>query len=555
MQQPVDQKLLLRDLSARIDAVNDGEALTKVMADVLRSLLRRKGDGEFLALIQDAFIAGMANRSFEEQRGIALEIVRVVIDKRPEIALAWQALHNPQPAPALRRAADFLTEEGAAPAPEPQPEPPQPRPAPVFYEYARAEILVGHYVADVLDRRLRLFQAAEPRFPSATYRQGREFFLFDPAFAGVLRRFFTDVVMEQCRDSLQRRLYREIHPEILNDDRALAEFLAEKRPETWKVLLERLTKLGAHHRTAEAKLVGAEAKLAAGDTNDTADFAEVDVPVTRPRTFQVLGVSFTLGQRTTTRRMRVRIKASTEPNADEMAALTLITRLRNMAADAGLELPAGCDFLFLRTLLEFDARKYSALRKELLALADHPETSRKFLLDRLKQVDETFANTLSDALVLMLFAQSGDGNFGFKEMYDECMGSVAAHDAVQIMRPFLLGEIGQRPRDLAFQVRDVLKRGYDEATLTQAVRILLDVWQVMSRNRFRNELDAALTVFASFPVAFAGDADEPAFSHIGNLLHRALTAETIETDQIVEAVNAIYAPVIQRIRNQVNTSA
>lgn len=551
MQQPADQKLLLRDLSARIHAVGDAQALTRVMAEILSSLLRRKGDGEFLSMIQDAFIAGIANRSFEEQRGIALEIVRVVIDKRPEIALAWQALHNPQPAPALRRAADLLTEENTAPPPDPQAEP---RPAPVFYEFARAEILVGHYVADVLDRRLQLFQAAEPRFPSATYRQGREFFLFDPAFAGVLRRFFTDVVMEQCRDALQRKLYREIRPATLNDDRALAEFLAEKRPETWKILLERLTKMGAHHRAAEAKLAGAEAKLAAGHTSEAADFAEVDVPVTRPRTFQVLGVNFTLGQRTTTRRMRVRIKASTEPNADEMEALTLITRLRNMAADAGLELPAGCDFLFLRTLLEFDARKYAALRKELLALADHPETSRKFLLDRLKQVDETFANTLSDALVLMMFAQSGDGNFGFKEMYDECMGSVAAHDAVQIMRPFLLGEIGRRPRDLAFQVRDVLKRGYDEATLEQALRILLDAWQVMSRSRFRAELDAALTVFASFPVAFAGDADEPAFSHIGHLLQRALTAETIEADPVVETVNAIYAPVIQRIRNQVKTT-
>ena len=110
---PPDQKSLLADLSAKIDRLPDQETLATFMGQVLRSLLRRRGDAEFLGAVQDAFIAGMADRDWAGQQQLAREVVRVVIEIRPEIAAAWQAMNSGAAAAPLRRASDLA--QSAAP--------------------------------------------------------------------------------------------------------------------------------------------------------------------------------------------------------------------------------------------------------------------------------------------------------------------------------------------------------------------------------------------------------------------------------------------------------
>lgn len=536
---PADQQLLYRDLCAKIGAIADEESLARAVGGILKSLLRRKGDGEFLSVVQDLATDGLVGRALDEQKALAAEVVRLVLDKRPEVAAAWQAHHALAADTPARRAADGMPPSPPLPDLAPPAQPMEP------YAYAEVESLVGGFVADVLERRLRIFQVHSARFPTASFRHEQPFFLFDRRFARVTRRFVIEVLLPQCRPALQRRIYAQITPRQLVDAEHLKAFLAERRPEAWKILIERLTKWSGHHRAAEAKLAAAEAM---GDDAGP-EFAEVEVPVSIPRVFTVLGVTFALGQKASTRRMRVRVRATTEPTADELEALTHITRLRNIAAEQGLELPPACDFLFLRTLLEFDAKKYATAVKEFLALASHAETSRQYLFERLKFLDETYANTLSDALILMMFHEAAP--FGFKELYDICIGTALDKQAMANKRPFLQDEVGRRPRELAFQVREVLRRRYDEATLDEAVRMLLTVAATMAKNRFGHELQAAQGVFAAFPVAFAGDADEPVFSHIGHLLHRALSAAEIDVDATVAAVHEVYAPLAERLRASV----
>ncbi len=539
---PANQQLLYRDLCAKLEATADEEALARRLGEVLRSLLRRQGDAEFLSVVRDLAMESLAGRGLADQKALAAEVVRLVLDKRPEVAAAWQALHAPPAGVPARRAAD-LAALGTAPA-----EAPAPPPAPP-YVHAETETLVAAYVADVLDRRLAIFRVGSARFPTPAFRHEQPFFLFDRRFARVARRFVTEVLVPRCRPALQRRVYEGIGPRLRMDPEGSAAVLAEKRPEAWRILIERLTKWAGHHRTAEAKLA------AAADLGDDAgpEFAEVDVPVSAPRVFAVLGVRFSLGQKTTTRRMRVRVRASTEPTADELEALTHITRLRNIAAEDGLELPPACDFLFLRTLLEFDARKYAQAVKELVALAGHEETGRAYLFERLKAVDETYANTLSDVLILIIFHEAE--RFGFKELYDICIGAALDREAMAGKRPFLQDEVGRRPRELAFQVREVLRRRYDEATLAAAVRMLMETCGTMAATRFQREIQAALGVLAAFPVAFAGDPDEPAFSHVGHILHRALAARHPHVEDSIAAVLDVYAPLAERLRASVRGGA
>lgn len=555
MNPPADQQLLYRDLVAKLDRQTDQPSLIAAMGGVLRSLLRRKGDAEFLVAVQDAFTTGLAGLSREEQTELARQVVALVIAKRPEIAVAWQKLHGGA-APQQRRAADtserppqapFLPEldlirddlafdvAGSDPAADsPPPGPP--------YDFTAAERSVADYVSSVLDRRLAIFARPESRFPSVAYCHEQPFFLFSPIFAPVARRFLAATIMPLCREPMERHVYRHIPPKVMADATALDAVLVEKRPDLWKILVEKLAKLATHHKLAEAKLEAAR-QAASGP-----EFQVVEMPVSRPRVVRVLGVAFRLGSRTKMERMRVRVRASTELEADELQALDLIARFRDMAAQAGLDLPPACDFTFLRTLFEFDAKKYAQAAREFAALASHQETSRQYLLERLKYIEQAYANTLADALVILLFYGAGDEGFGFKELYDLCIGTSLDDSARASKRPFLQGEVGRRPRDLAFQLREVLRRRYDEATLATAVRVLVEVWETMARSRFKDEMEAALTVFAAFPIAFAGDADEQVFTGIGRLLHQALTAKEPDSIEIQKAVLDAYRPVVAKLR-------
>jgi hypothetical protein len=486
----------------------------------------------------------------------------MVIAKRPEIALAWQKLQG-EAAQLHRRATDQaqpnaamvddlpdldlikddlaldVAQPGRPAADEQLPaEPPEPP-----YQFAAAEKTVADYICAVLERRLAIFTAPETRFPSVAYCHEQPFFLFTPVFSQVARRFVADVVMKVCREPMERHVFRHIPAKVMADAKALEAVLTERRPELWKILVERLGKLAAHHRNAEAKLRAAQAVDGRGP-----EFQEVEMPVSRPRVFRALGVAFRLGSRTKLEKMRVRVRPSTDLDSHEMQALDLIARFGDMAAQAGLDLPGGCDFTFLRTVLEFDARKYAQAVREFTALAGHKETTRQYLLDRVKFVEETYANTLADALVILLFYGSGDDSFGFKTLYDICIGTALDDSARATQRPFLQAEIARRPRELAFQVREVLRRRYDEDTLAAAVRALLEVWQTMSQLRFKDDLEAALTVFAAFPIAFAGDHDGQLFTAIGHMLHRTLSGKDFHADTVLAAVVEAYRPVAAKLR-------
>jgi hypothetical protein len=265
----------------------------------------------------------------------------------------------------------------------------------------------------------------------------------------------------------------------------------------------------------------------------------VEVPVQRPRVIRVLGIPFTMGSRTETKRMKVRVNPSTTPDADEMTALDLVTRWRDMAARAGIDLPAACDFAFLCSLLELDAKRFGDDLAALQALAADREAPREPVLESLNQLDRTYPVVLADTLAIALFHHGADGVFGFPELYELCL-----EWSRTAPRPLLTAEIARRPRDLAFQIRDCLRKRTDRNGLGLAVVMLIEIWRVMDRARFQAERDAALTVFSAFPVAFANDPAEKAFTTIGSVLFKTLSGETIDTGATVDAVLRAYAPVV-----------
>jgi hypothetical protein len=526
---PADQRLLLDDLQSRLDTIAEPEQLVRVMGEVLRSLLRRKGDAEFLMAVQDAFTNGLTDRSFEEQRLLAREVVRVVIEKRPEIARAWQALNAPaqETAPARRQA-------DAEPLPPPEPQPLAPPPAD-FYHFSQAEELVGDYVAGVLDRRLSIFQVPPPRIPSMTYCHERPFFLFTADFRMVAHAFVCGPLMRQCRDALEVRIYQDLDAATLADRDKVNALLTERKPDIWKVFIERLSRLAANQRSAEDKMAAA----AAMDPNEP-EFKLVDTPYVRPRRYRILGVEFALGSETATRKVKVRNRPSTELESAEREAMGAIGTFRDMAAKAGLDLPSACDFQLLRTLFEFDAKRLGQTLKELSLLAEHQETNRAYLFERLKGVDEQFTSHVSDIMTLMLFYQLGDERFGLKEVHELAVGSGRDKTASASRRPFLLSEVGRRPRELAFQVRETIRRRSETRFFLTAVKMLAACYQVMSRARFEHELEAGLTVLGAFPLAFTGDPAEDAIAKLGYLLQDALGADKPDLAAIVTQATAAY---------------
>ena len=87
-----EQKTLFDALAARLEAATDTDALTAHLFSVLGTLLRRKGDADFLAAVNSAFLSGIAKQpALGQQRELAREVIAVVIAKRPEIASAFAA--------------------------------------------------------------------------------------------------------------------------------------------------------------------------------------------------------------------------------------------------------------------------------------------------------------------------------------------------------------------------------------------------------------------------------------------------------------------------------
>lgn len=526
---PDDQRLLLDGLMTKLEGVADPAALQRFMGEILRTLLRRQGDAEFLTTIQDAFTTGMAGLTWIEQKALAREVIRVVINKRPEIASAWQALHaEAKAAPVHRRAADT----------EPPPPPPPPEPDLALtepYVHAAAAEKLGDYVADVLLRRLALLRVKPPAPPSIAYSHDQPFFLFAAPFPDILRAFVVGPLLKHCRVGLERRVYRHVDQTILNDGEAWKAFMVEKRDEIWKVLISSLSKLAAAHKVAEAKLV-----TAASAKDKPPEYKMVEVPVTQPRLYSILGVQFTLGQTTSIKRMRVKVPPSHELEPGEQTALDLIGQLHRAASHAGLQLPPSVDFQFLRTLLDFNVRLFMQSRDELMGLAGHKETSTKFLTDRFKAVDETFSHTLADILAMMLFTQHGDARFGLAEFYGICVGSARDKTAVDLKRPFVMQEVRRRPRELALQLREALRRRLHVDVVLASADMLIQCWTVLGKQRFNTELDAGLAVIGAFPMTFDGDPEMAAFIAIGQILREVLTSDVPQRADCLIRISEAY---------------
>jgi len=514
-----DQRLLLGEILSKLAAIPDQAALIRFMTQVLRSLLRRQGDSEFLATIQDAFTSGIAGHPWPEQKALAAEVITVVITKRPEIATAWQAQHGPGAKPPAqaphRRAADQAPPEAPPSVPPPvMAETPDP------YDFSEAEKRLGSYVIDILTRRLEVLRVKTPAPPSIAFCHSRPFFLFASAFPAVLADFVTGPLMKDCRGALERRVYRAGDAAVLGDEDAWKAFMADKRDGVWKVLLSRLSKLATAQKTAEAKLAATKLGIDAAH-----QYKMVEMPVTRPRLYNILGVEFALGSVTSTKRMRIKLPPAHELEPQEREALDLIAMLRSRAAHTGIDLPASADFQFLRTVLDFNVRLFIPARDELMGLAGHAETSGQFLVERFKAIDETLNNILSDILALMVFTRHGDASFSFEVFYALCVGAARDPSAIGSSRPFVTHEIARRPRELAYQLREVLRRKLHIDVVLASVDKLLDCWRVMGRNRFATELDAAITVIDAFPMVFAGDSEEAAFITVGRIVRDALVSE------------------------------
>jgi len=542
MELPVDQHLLYSDLTAKLDKLGNQDQLIAYMGQVLRTLLRRQGDSEFRVAIQDSFISGLMGRDWDDQLALAREVILIVIAKRPEIALAWQRQQGGDDNP-HRRAAD----RGEAPkvvadpdlpdldligAPPPRPTPPKPP-----YSFSAAEDKVTEHVIETLTRRLSLFRLPTSAFPSIAYVHEQEFFLFSPIFARVAGEFMAQVILPSCRDSLERRVYKAMSKvAATRPDMGLSEV----KSDMWAVVVERLGKLGG-------RLNGARSKLAMPADAGEPKFQEVEVPVDRPRVFRVLGVGFRMGTRTELKRVKVKVKSAKELDQYEIEALNLMSQLRDRAAEAGLDLPQSCDFEFLAALFMVDGRRLAQTVKELLALAEHKETSRAYLMERLGAVDETFANTLSDAIALLLFHGAVGGPFGFAELYETAIGTARDQAVRAMQRPFLTAELARRPRELAFQVREVMRKRLDEMRMTTALAALFNVWNTLPQAQFPQSREAALTVFRAFPIAFAGDADETALSAIGQQLCAILAAEKVDGEMAAAAILRLYKPLAQAV--------
>jgi hypothetical protein len=517
---PPDQRLLLDDISSRLAKVEDSPGLLRFMAEILKTLLRRQGDAQFLATIQDAFAAGLIGLAFPEQKELAAEVIQVVVTKRPEIALAWQKIHGlpgrqapSQPVPVtapLRRAADLPMEM-------PPPLPPESG----DYAFLHAEAFIAAQLADSLDKRLTLMQVPLPAIPSVAWCLNQPFFLFVPAFADIAKAFITGPVLRRCREGLEKRVLSRIDHEVLTRPDRQAAFWEEVRELVVKVVTERLTKLATHHKAAEAK----QAAVARTGSEGSEGFKLVDMPVTRPRTYNILGVEFALGKVTTTKRVKVKVPPPYKLEPEEIEAMDLIGELRVGAAQAGLNLPEAADFQFLRTLLTFNPRLFVQSRDELIGLAAHEDTTAGFLAERLAAADKSFTNLLTDVLVMMMFTRCGDTSFRLAQFYAVCVGSARDKSAMVARRPFVPGELARRPHELAVQLREALRRRLHlDAVLGSAER-LLDCYKVMGRNMFGRELEEARGVIAAFPMVFAADPEVIAFTTVAKLVLATISGE------------------------------
>lgn len=541
---PPDQRLLLDDISSRLRKVEDSPGLLRFMAEILKTLLRRQGDAQFLTTIQDAFAAGLVGLAFPEQKELAAEVIQVVVTKRPEIAMAWQKIHGqsgqhpaPSPAPSAavphRRSADLPME---MPPPLPMEMPPPLPPESEDYALLHAEAFVAAQLADTLDKRLALMRVPLPAIPSVAWCLNQPFFLFVPTFADIAKAFISGPVLRRCREGLEKRVLSRIDHEVLTQPDRQTAFWEEVRELVVKVVTERLTKLATHHKAAEAK----HAAIARTGSEGSEGFKMVDMPVTRPRSYNILGVEFALGKVTSTQRVKVKVPPPYKLDPEEIEAMDLIGELRTGAAQAGVNLPDAADFQFLRTLLTFSPRLFVQSRDELIGLAAHEDTTAGFLAERLAAADKSFTNFLTDVLVMMMFTRCGDTSFRLAQFYAVCVGSARDKSAMVARRPFVPGELARRPHELAVQLREALRRRLHLDVVLGSTERLLDCYKVMGRNMFGRELEEARGVISAFPMVFAADPEVIAFTTVAKLVLATISGEQPDRSICLMRVGQAY---------------
>ena len=529
---PEDQQRLLEGLLAQLGRQPDQAALIRFVAEVLRSLLRRQGDTEFREAIETAFVEGVVQHDRPGQRALAAEVIRVVIVKRPEIARAWRAAQGGGAADApARRSSD--RPDGAAAAETPPA-------APLDDPFAVAEAGLGRYLAELVRRRVTEFETPPARMPSAAYRVGPAFFLFDPSFPDLLAGFVAGPLLRACRDGMERRVYRPFEDRIPLDEHDWAAFMADKREAVWAILLDRLKKLAEAQRRAEAKQTAPEAAPA------TPSYRVVEKRVTRPRVFKVLGVGFTLGQVTTTRRVRVR---RPDPNAldpEEVTALDLFAALDREAEQHGIDLPDGVDLALIRALLTGDPRPFVTTRDALVALMGHAGTSGPFLVEKLQAAEHNLDPVLVDILGMMLFTRFGHGRFGLTELQSYCHGVSRDTAGSAPARPFCTQELASRPGALVVQFREAMRRRAHADVVGTAVELLVACWLGLGRQGLAAELAEGLALFDSFGPLFADDPDRAALMELTRMMRDELTAPTLGRASLLLAVGRVYDPLARR---------
>lgn len=530
-----DQGQLLTELTAKLDHLPGQDHLIAYMGEVLGTLLRRKGDHDFRVAVQDAFINGLGHRDWTAQVALAREVIGVVIAKRPEIAAAWQARQGQDGEGPRRRAADQgdeLPDLDLVADPVPAAEPADAVPP---YAFAAAEAQVAEHIASVLGKRLALFRLPGSAFPSIAYVHEQNFFLFSPIFQRVAAEFIADTILPHLRDMLERQVYRHLsQAETSRPDMALP----ERQDKVWAIVIEALTGLG--NRASAARLRMDQPAAVA----DGPHFLEVEVPVERPRVIHVLGVSFRMGTTTVMKRVRTKIGSDHDPSADEKTALDLLAAFRDRAAGAGLSLPAAADFGFLAALFQADGRRLGQTIKEMVALAEQAETSRAYLLERLRALGDVFAPPLADAIALLLFYGVPGCPVGFAELVELC--AEAGQDAEEIaqVHPFISADLGRRPRDLAFQLREALRQRLTEAQIGAAVDFLSESWTTLPTSRYASEREGALTVLRAFAMAFSGDPAAADLAGIGMRLAEHLAGAEVNPGAARKLVLELYRPVV-----------
>jgi hypothetical protein len=482
----------------------------------------------------------VAGTSIDKQRAIAKDVLRTVVELRPEIATAWMQFQKHQ------------TGSEAPVGVDPQPwSGPERRHIEAAQLQRRAEPhvdlaaldpegLTAHFIAEQVNRRLALFHIGRPSIPNLAYYHDHPFFLFDRNFHQVLAKFLSEVLSPLCRPVLQRVIYRELATKNTLPLDARLGLLSSRQADIMKALCQRLGALGQLYRSA----LDIIAKSQSEDGMPT--WKEVLVPLSRPRSLSVLGIKIPLGTVMSTRTIRVRTDGGRDLTPDEVEALTLFTQLQDMAANDGVDMPEACDFQFIRLLLEFDIPKFSAAIKELSALATHSMTNEEFLLSRVMRAENFWPVALADLLMLILFMDASEQGFGIANLQHFCIGTSTDPATLAQRRPFLYWELSRRPRELALQIREVMEKKLPVNTLDASIRRLFTTWKSLSHTIFAPSFEVALGVLATVPIVFTGHPDEQAFTAIAERLRASLSDASPDYESAVLAATTMYSQVLKR---------